>query len=52
MSRTEAHEMLDKVLNSGYCGEFIFHCFKGGVSQAESGRQIFKTADELMLIAL
>lgn len=51
MSREEAHKMLDKILDVGYCGEFVLNCFKGNVTTAGLN-QVVKSSNEVMMVTV
>lgn len=51
MSREDAHKLLDKVLDVGYCGEFTLNCFKGGIGQVRLDQTI-KSANEVMMVTV
>lgn len=52
MSREEAHKILDKVLDAGYCGSLLIKCFKGSAGPVQLVDQTIKGVDEIMLVAL
>lgn len=49
MSREDAHKILDKVLDAGFCGEIKLNCFRGTVASA-SLEQSVKNANEVMMV--
>lgn len=51
MSREEAHKILDKILDFGYCGEFVLNCFKGNVTTIGLN-QVVKNPNEVMMVSL
>lgn len=51
MSREEIHKLLDKVLDTGYCGEFVLNCFKGSISNIQLGQTV-KNVNEVMMVTV
>lgn len=52
MHREEAHKILDKVLDSGYCGKLLISCFKGTAGVVQLVEQTVKSTDEIVLVAV
>lgn len=52
MSREEAHKILDKLIDFGYCGQVVFPLFKKTVGAAKLVDQTIKSADELMMVTI
>lgn len=49
MSREDAHKMLDRILDSGYCGDVLINCFKGNAGHFRLIDQVLKKLDDLIL---
>lgn len=52
MSREEAHKILDKVLDAGYCGDFLVKCFKGSAGPVRLLDQTIKSVDEIIMVTI
>lgn len=52
MSREEAHKILDRVLDAGYCGDVLIKCFKGSAGPVRLVEQTIKSADDLMMVTV
>lgn len=52
MSRQEAHKLLDKILDAGYCGGIKFTALKGNIASLNLVDQSIKSVDDLLLVAL